>query len=265
MSCQSQSGQIGGDGIKKAIGSVTGDTKEVKKSNEGTERCFSTYSFGQKNAQYVCARHTISFTLIELLVVIAIIAILAAILLPALQKAREKARQAVCMNNLRQIGMACYMYADNWDGCFPRGVDWDATVWRTWANLIAPYLGHTPSYYSDMTKVKILVCRSDINHQAYPDLLAAGLFSYAANVGSSGVNGPMGLFKIARIQKPSNMVLIVESDPNLNGSRSVVYGYTNPDKIAGARRHSGGSNVLFCDGHVGYYKEEALATLTWEQ
>jgi len=43
------------------------------------------------------------FTLIELLVVVAIIAILAAILLPALSKAREKARQAVCMNNLKQI------------------------------------------------------------------------------------------------------------------------------------------------------------------
>ena len=69
MSCQSQSGQIGGDGIKKAIGSVTEDTKEVKKSNEGTERCFSTYLFGQKNAQYVSAKHRNSFTLVELLVV----------------------------------------------------------------------------------------------------------------------------------------------------------------------------------------------------
>ncbi len=65
------------------------------------------------------SRHA-GFTLIELLVVIAIIAVLAAILFPVFAQAREKARQANCLSNFRQLGMAMTIYLHDWDETLPR-------------------------------------------------------------------------------------------------------------------------------------------------
>jgi prepilin-type N-terminal cleavage/methylation domain-containing protein len=65
-------------------------------------------------------RHT-GFTLIELLVVIAILSLLIAILLPVLNQAKLQANRAACAGNLRQVGMAIHMYAEDFDDTIPYG------------------------------------------------------------------------------------------------------------------------------------------------
>jgi prepilin-type N-terminal cleavage/methylation domain-containing protein/prepilin-type processing-associated H-X9-DG protein len=84
------------------------------------------------------------FTLIELLVVVAIIGILAAFLFPVFAQAREKARQASCLSNLKQIGLASMMYRQDYDELYPPGFYvGPPTQW--FFTLVEPYMKDLPA------------------------------------------------------------------------------------------------------------------------
>jgi prepilin-type N-terminal cleavage/methylation domain-containing protein/prepilin-type processing-associated H-X9-DG protein len=109
------------------------------------------------------------FTLIELLVVIAIIAILAAILFPVFAQAREKARQASCMSNMKQIGLASNMYLQDYDEKFPSH-DWPKGMGLHAMPDGRTYKGHVGwplLFYPYIKNGAVFTCPSDDNPREF--------------------------------------------------------------------------------------------------
>ncbi|NLX03920.1 MAG: DUF1559 domain-containing protein [Phycisphaerae bacterium] len=96
----------------------------------------------QTRRQIAFSTDSRSFTLIELLVVVAIIAVLVSILLPALTAAREAAREVACGSNLRQMGYAIGVYANDSAGLMPTsgGIGGDV-YWMSPRHPLAGYFG----------------------------------------------------------------------------------------------------------------------------
>ncbi len=196
------------------------------------------------------------FTLIEILVVIAIIAILAAILFPVFQKVREKARQAACMSNENQMGLALLQYNQDNDELLPnRKNEGGHYNWKTYIN---PYVKST----------QVWVCPSD-PYVGLDDDGSSFPADYSANTDSGNGNPLVQPFidcnawnggacpnsaSQAQMEQPSQTISVVEFEGSYSDYRvtnAPFWGITwaGPGSLMFAG-HTGRANFLFLDGHV---------------
>ncbi len=213
-----------------------------------------------------------AFTLIELLVVIAIIAILAAILFPVFAQAREKARQTTCISNLKQIGLALQMYAQDADETYPEYSDTrpcpDASICGT-SLVTLSYLFFAQPYsknnlYSRCPNAGEI---TDPTSPTSKKLALEGRLGYGMGL---PVPGARGFNYLSQISSPSSHVLVAEivPDGSISKGQYDTNGWYQPNATSPFAfseynltistsyhtrpqgRHQGLVSVVYCDGHV---------------
>lgn len=216
------------------------------------------------------------FTLIELLVVIAIIAILAAILFPVFAQARDKARAASCLSNTKQIGLACMMYAQDYDGGYvPRYMDDGPTSgpWtrRNWVVIIPPYVKNANVFACPSAQSN---SRATIDGQSVPLGYSMSCDYNWGWKGYSYHNSATCLFE-SDVAAPAGTIFMGDSNGNQHrvcqpkrlapehwtGTPGWEANHNDNDNpttgLSQNSRHTGGATYIFFDGHAKWYKIEA--------
>jgi prepilin-type N-terminal cleavage/methylation domain-containing protein/prepilin-type processing-associated H-X9-DG protein len=225
------------------------------------------------------------FTLIELLVVIAIIALLMGILMPALMRAKEHGKRTVCCNNVRTLGMANTVYADECDGWYVPIIHRPPSGIRTWpANqlfrTLVGYKDRQGEAESDWHAPKEFRCPSDvISMKERPDAQYDSWLSYGYNLTdwyyTDWYAAQYAGHKNTTVPNPAEELIFTESNDwwawwkganYFDGWDVLGHDTIMPYKGVGCDgptlyRHSEGVNLAFYDGHVQYMKKERVYTL----
>ena len=162
-----------------------------------------------------------AFTLIELLVVIAISAILAAILFPVFAQAREKARQASCLSNTKQLGLAVYQYYQDYDEVGPNGNYLYGSP-GGWAGQLVPYIKSSGVFHCPSDTSEGLKADTPSSYAMNSNLSAGGSGNATGNVyyplgNPVGTPGLSFAFPMADLKSPAKTVMLFE----VEGSRNI--------------------------------------------
>jgi prepilin-type N-terminal cleavage/methylation domain-containing protein/prepilin-type processing-associated H-X9-DG protein len=199
-----------------------------------------------------------AFTLIELLVVIAIIAVLAAILFPVFAQSREKARQAACMNNLRQLGMAHIQYLQDYDETYLPPPYINMIAGRATAagppELLFPYV-KTRGVFQCPDEPDYLDLKQFLEEPpSRGGCLGGRMGEWPGSVRYFSYSPNRAIFGRSQAQIPRTAETTVLFDGHGVCSGSPLTNVAVLARPGKAPRHHEGLNAAYADGHAGYRK-----------